>query len=406
MPRTHKANKRAASRRHASKTPRRSSLRATAQPSSPTSAIPTKTRTDAPTNATLAPIPPITMPAANSLTRQDHQSHQDHRAHPDQAALKERAFALSCIGLRSPAIAAQLGVSERTIRHWNYTTLRTLALDATGLSPDLDAPTNADVSGTTASTGPEAPTGTASETAAPAPDTYRMEYHRALAIERQLDIAVTARAGYDRLMAQHDHLLAQYIAACDANLAATATVAATALATAGTAATAAGAADEASPTPPLPAAVASMARLLPRLASSAARQLQIAQAAHREVARLQGVTSYAQTDARLAAEYEAKQAQQAADPDEEQGGLVPIHFFDAKAAIDDICGPDDDDEDGDTATCAPTQNAAPDSAAKTANDPGNSSGNSSGNNSGNNSGNGTSHNTLGAHSMPGPNAVW
>lgn len=52
------------------------------------------------------------------------------RAHPDQAVLNERAFALSCIGLRSPATAAQLGVSERTSRHWNYTTLRTLALDA------------------------------------------------------------------------------------------------------------------------------------------------------------------------------------------------------------------------------------------------------------------------------------
>ncbi|MGZ3666297.1 MAG: hypothetical protein ACXVDA_17650, partial [Ktedonobacterales bacterium] len=202
---------------------------------------------------------------------------------------------------------------------------------------------------------------------------------------------VTARAAYDRLMAQHNHLLAQYIAACDTNLSTTAT----ALATAATA-------DEANPAPPLPAAVASMARLIPQLASSASRQLQIAQAAHREVARLQGVTTYAQTDARLSAEYEAGQAQQAAAPAEEQGGHVPIHFFDPSAALDAICGSDDDEDDDDTPTGAPTQNAPTSSAAtspaKTANDPGN--------NSGNISGNGTPHNTLAARSMPDPNTVW
>ncbi|MGZ6286222.1 MAG: hypothetical protein ACXWQ5_23380, partial [Ktedonobacterales bacterium] len=325
MSRTHKANKHAISRRHhVPASPRRSSLRATAQPASPASAIPTHTRADAPTKGTPVRTHPITTHAPGSPTHQDRQDHQDHRAHPDQAALKERAFALSCIGLRSPAIAAQLGVSERTIRHWNYTTLRTLALDATGLSSDLDTPTDSHASGSTTPTDTDAPTSTAPETAAPAPDTYRMEYHRALAIERQLDIAVTARAVYDRLMAQHDHLLAQYIAACDANLAATATAATT---------------DEASPAPPLPAAVASMARLIPQLASSAARQLQIAQAAHREVARLQGVTTYAQTDARLSAEYETRQAQQAVAPAEEQGGHVPIHFFNPSAALDAICGP-------------------------------------------------------------------
>ncbi|MGZ3678372.1 MAG: hypothetical protein ACXWQR_07360 [Ktedonobacterales bacterium] len=93
--------------------------------------------------------------------------------------------------------------------------------------------------------------------------------------------------------------------------------------------------------------------------------------------RLQGVTTYAQTDARLSAEYEAKQAHQAAAPVEEQGGHVPIRFFDPSAALNAICGledDDEDDEDDDTATSAPTHNASSVSAAKTANDSGHDSG--------------------------------
>jgi hypothetical protein len=401
MPRTRKATKRAASRRHHTATSVRSqrpARNAAAQPIAPASASSASIHTQAPVNDTH-----FTAPAPGSSVQQHcqepqtHPAPQDHRAHPDQAALKERAFALSCIGLRSPAIAAQLGVSERTIRHWNYTTLRTLALDATDASPDLSL--SADLDATSAGdAGATAPGDAATDASSTAPNL--MEHHRALAIERQLDIAVTARAAYDRLMAQHDHLLAQYIAACDANLAATVTATATATATA----------DADSPTPLLPAAVASMARLIPQLAGSATRQLQIAQAAHREVARLQGVTTYAQTDARLTAEYEAKQAQQAAAPDEEQGGHVPIRFFDPSAALNAICGPEDDDDEDETATGTPPHHAASDSAAKTANDPGNisgnSSGNSSGNNSGNSSGNGTSHTTLNAQSMPDSHTVW
>lgn len=127
MSRTRKTTKRTASRcHHAITSSRRSSLRATAQPASPTSALPAQTRADAPVSATPASIPPIprllVAPQPTRIGR--------NRAHPDQAVLNERAFALSCIGLRSPATAAQLGVSERTSRHWNYTTLRTLALDA------------------------------------------------------------------------------------------------------------------------------------------------------------------------------------------------------------------------------------------------------------------------------------
>src|SRR5579859_5152873 len=43
-------------------------------------------------------------------------AHLPHTAHP--IPLREQAFTLHCQGLRSPAIAAELGVSERTIRAW------------------------------------------------------------------------------------------------------------------------------------------------------------------------------------------------------------------------------------------------------------------------------------------------
>ena len=43
-------------------------------------------------------------------------SHTSRSAHP--LPLREQAFTLHCHGLRSPAIAAELGVPERTIRAW------------------------------------------------------------------------------------------------------------------------------------------------------------------------------------------------------------------------------------------------------------------------------------------------
>ena len=43
-------------------------------------------------------------------------AHLPHTAHP--IPLREQAFTLHCQGLRSPAIAAELGVSARTIRAW------------------------------------------------------------------------------------------------------------------------------------------------------------------------------------------------------------------------------------------------------------------------------------------------
>ena len=51
-----------------------------------------------------------TATAASNLT------HLPHTVHP--LSLREQAFTLHCQGLRSPAIAQELGVSERTIRAW------------------------------------------------------------------------------------------------------------------------------------------------------------------------------------------------------------------------------------------------------------------------------------------------
>src|SRR5579872_2512892 len=54
-------------------------------------------------------------------------SHLPHTAHP--IPLREQAFTLHCQGLRSPAIAVELGVSERTIRSWIASSLADLKDD-------------------------------------------------------------------------------------------------------------------------------------------------------------------------------------------------------------------------------------------------------------------------------------
>lgn len=378
MSRTRKANKRTASHRHALTGSPRSSRTAANLLTAP--AI-LNTPMDAAGKDT-----PVSAPAPDTPTpqdRHDHPENPDRRSRPNQAALKERAFALSCIGHRSPTIAAQLGVPERTIRHWISTTLLTLAQDATAPVPGAAGD---------AQPGGASNSGNATDDNDQPATPSRMERLRALAIERQLDIAVAARAAYDRLMAQHDHLLAQLTAVCDANIAACA------------------AAADVSDPPPLPPAATLMTRLLPQLAASATRQLHLAQAAHREVARIQGVTAYAQIHARLAAEYDATQAQHDAAPAEDEYTLVPIQFInpdddsgtpthhvdtttnantrhtggasgpfprhrfskaDAAAAIEDIAGRVDDD----------------DTAARPSRNPANHSGNTSGNESGNESGN-------------------
>ncbi|HLZ23512.1 MAG TPA: hypothetical protein VKQ30_15470 [Ktedonobacterales bacterium] len=48
---------------------------------------------------------------------------------PHPMPLHERAFTLHCEGLRSPAIAAELGVPERTIRAWIAADLKALAVE-------------------------------------------------------------------------------------------------------------------------------------------------------------------------------------------------------------------------------------------------------------------------------------
>ena len=53
--------------------------------------------------------------------------HTPHTAHP--IPLREQAFTLHCQGLRSPAIAQELGVPERTIRAWIASTLDDLKED-------------------------------------------------------------------------------------------------------------------------------------------------------------------------------------------------------------------------------------------------------------------------------------
>ena len=52
-------------------------------------------------------------------------------------ALKDRAFDLYSRGFHSPAIAAQLGVPERTIRNWVQTIIQQLAQDDVAANPEI-----------------------------------------------------------------------------------------------------------------------------------------------------------------------------------------------------------------------------------------------------------------------------
>ena len=323
-------------------------------------ALPTSTHPSArPTASTSTPTAPAAVQQTSSSTNRPAR-----RPHPNLAALQEQAFSLTCSGLRSPAIAAQLGVPERTIRRWINTTLLTLAQDAADPDRELDDSTHLDPSHTTDTAATLATTSSAAPEAPHAPTPGPLERLRALAIEGQLSIAHTTRAAYDRLMARHDQLLDQLTSVLLANL--TPTAPAQNTDAAGTVATIGAPA-------PLPPAAALLGRLIPQIEASAIRQLRLAQAAHREVARLQGVTTYAQAGARLAAtaEHAAADTQpehvddqkveyvpiEWVDPNDPNAeGLVPRHKFDANAAIDELCnGPrssydiadesDDDDDD-------------------------------------------------------------
>ena len=359
MSRARKASTRVASRRRqaASSSPRQSHQPA-AQLALPASATPMQIRKDAPrkdANCKDANCKDAPMPSDASPT------HQDRRAHPDQAALKERAFALSCLGHRSPAIAIQLGIPERTIRHWLNSTLSSLAQNPDGAGDSGDPGDTGDI-----------PADTPTAAGYPFGAADQLERLRALAIERQLTIALTARAAYDRIMARHDLLLdhltnlllatpsstAEHdnlsnhgarasLPSAPAPMPATSVASATSISAAS---------EEPAGSPSLAPAAALMARLIPQLGAAASRQLHIAQVAHREVARLQGVTTYAQTGAHLTATAEhAAVAAGEAGAQQEPGGHIPIRFFDAKAALDAICGPDPDpDPDPDDAPAAAT----------------------------------------------------
>jgi hypothetical protein len=300
--------------------------------------------------------PALTTPAASAVANTHARSARvNRRPHPNLAALKERAFALTCTGLRSPAIALQLGVPERTIRRWVNSTLLSLAQNA--LDPDGDC--DPDLSDTSAATdatakpnkpndpdhtgaaeNPSGPAASAGNTAGDTanintrPTPLPLERHRALAIERQLAVAVTANAAYDRLMARYDDLLDALTGTLRDHLT---------MHVDGSAAPAS-----------LPPSAALLTRLVGQLEAGATRHLRIAQAAHRDAARFQGVPAYAQTDARLTAAEAHASATAEPEDDAEQGvhhvpiewvdpndptkvGLVPRNTFDAKAAIDELC---------------------------------------------------------------------
>ncbi|MGZ6375837.1 MAG: helix-turn-helix domain-containing protein, partial [Ktedonobacterales bacterium] len=84
--------------------------------------------------------------SASSEPQPPTQSEQQQQPGDDEAAedaavysplLKDHVFALYCAGQRSPAIAAQLGISERTARHWIHTILQQLAEDDVTASPEV-----------------------------------------------------------------------------------------------------------------------------------------------------------------------------------------------------------------------------------------------------------------------------
>lgn len=201
----------------------------------------------------LLPLPPlpITTPATGAAAPQP-------AAPQSPRASKARAFDLYCQGLHSPAIAAELGISERTIRNWVQTTIQQLAQD--------DDTAN--------------------------PETARQQ--RALAIESQRAVVATAWAAYHQLSAAYTRILSLALAP-------TSTQPQPAAAACNTAA----AVNEASV---LMASLPDPQRLLAnanRLAGAAARHLALVISANREIARLQGQAAAQATREQRAATQQA-----------------------------------------------------------------------------------------------------
>lgn len=150
--------------------------------------------------------------------------------------LKDHVFALYCAGQRSPAIAAELGIPERTARHWVHMTLQQLAQDDVTASPAI------------------------------------ARQQRALAIESQRAALASAWETYHRLTAAHNQLL---------DLALMTTLRQSHP----------GADGDDAPQADIAAVIVDPQRLfanVQRLASSAARYLALVISANREIALLQG----------------------------------------------------------------------------------------------------------------------
>jgi hypothetical protein len=128
-----------------------------------------------PSQATAHPASPSNEPQSSTQSEQHKQPGEDEAAAEDAATysplLKDHVFALYCAGQRSPAIAAQLGIPERTARHWIRTTLQQLAQDDVTASPEV------------------------------------ARQQRALAIESQRAASASAWTTYHRLTAAHNQLL-------------------------------------------------------------------------------------------------------------------------------------------------------------------------------------------------------
>ncbi|MGZ3679700.1 MAG: helix-turn-helix domain-containing protein [Ktedonobacterales bacterium] len=138
----------------------------TAPVTGPTTPLPLRTRAGQPASEPDTAENPLTPTGATP----------DAAAPQSPRALKDRAFDLYAHGFRSPAIAAQLGVSERTIRNWLQITIQQLAQDDVTANPEI------------------------------------ARQQRALAIESQRAVAATAWTSYQQLNDAYTRLMSRALA--------------------------------------------------------------------------------------------------------------------------------------------------------------------------------------------------
>ena len=190
---------------------------------------------------------------------------------------REQAFTLHLQGYRSPAIAAHLGVPERTIRYWIQTTTQQLnALPALDTLDTLDA-----LADPLDPAAPEQPPTASDPTASTAPISApltTLQHQRTLAIERHRARSAAAWALHDQLRATLDPVLARLSERLllhtqypdDADPVSMAT-----LALAGG---------------PLTPAFRAMYHILPGIINGLTRSLALAERADLQIDRLQGIT--------------------------------------------------------------------------------------------------------------------